>query len=117
MPKACSYWATFCPSTFQQSLGLLRAEVDGLVIADGDLIGAFAGGEAKDELKIPDADANLDAVGVGFAIIGRLGKVELGLCGWTHGSIRLLRLGAAAPRLRPANLQFPLVPWASVTNW
>ncbi len=68
-----------------QRLGLLRAQVDGLVIADGDLVGAFAGGKAKNKLKIPNAHAHLDAVGVGLAIIGRLGEIDLRLRSRTHG--------------------------------
>src|SRR5579863_3441894 len=79
-----------------ECLGLLRAQVDGLVIADGDLVGAFAGGKAEHELKIPYTNAHLDAVGIGLAVIRRLGEVELGLCGWTHNSTRLLRRGRGA---------------------
>ena len=61
------------PQHVPQGLGLLRTQVDGLVIADGHLVGALAGGETEDELEIPNADADLDAVGVGLAVIGRLG--------------------------------------------
>jgi hypothetical protein len=43
-------------------------------------------------LKIPDADADLHAVGVGLAVVRGVGKVHLGLLrGWTHGFSRLLR--------------------------
>src|SRR5665213_4115023 len=43
-----------------EGLGLLRAQKDGRVIADGDLLGVLAGGQAEDKLKIPYADAHLD---------------------------------------------------------
>ena len=36
-------------------------------------------GKAKNKLKIPNAHPHLDAVGVGLAIIGRLGKIDLRL--------------------------------------
>ena len=75
-----------------KSFCLLRAEVDGLVIADGDLVRGIAGSQAEDELEVPDADAYLDAVGVSFAVIGGLGQGYLGL----------LRIGIHdAPRLTP----------------
>src|ERR1700693_4067008 len=77
------------PKDIQESLGLLGAKVNGLVVANGDLIGAFAGGVAKNKLKIPDAHAHLHTVGVGLAVVGRLGQVQVGLLrGWTHDSIR-----------------------------
>ena len=58
-----------------QGLGLLRTEKDGLVVANRYLLGALAGCEAENKLKIPHADAYLDAVGVGLAIVGGLGEV------------------------------------------
>ena len=81
------------PQHIPQSLGLLRAEENGIVVADGDLVRSVAGGQAEDQLEVPNADADLDAVGVGFAVVGGLDKVHLGLLrGWTHGFSRLLRL-------------------------
>jgi len=50
-----------------QSLGLLRAEENRIVVADGDLVGSVARSQAEDQLEVPDADADLDAVGVGLA--------------------------------------------------
>ena len=68
------------PQHIPQGLGLLRAEKDGLMVADGDLVGAFAGGQAEDQLEVPDADANLHAVGVGLAVVGGLDEIHLGCC-------------------------------------
>src|ERR1035441_2870378 len=36
-----------------ECLGLLRAQKDGRVIADGDLFGGLAGSQSEDELEIP----------------------------------------------------------------
>ncbi len=74
-----------------QGLCLLGAEIDGLVVADRDLIRAFAGSEPEDQLEIPHANADLDTVGVRFAVIIRLGEIELRLLRWTHDSNRLPR--------------------------
>ena len=77
-----------------EGLGLLGAEKDGLVVADGDLVRAFAGSEAKDKLEVPYTDAYLDAVGIGLAIVGGLDETHFGLLrGWTHGFTRLRREG------------------------
>ena len=62
------------------------------MVADGDLVGGVARGQAEYQLKIPNAHADLHAVGVGLAVIGSLGKVHLGLLrGWAHGFSKLLR--------------------------
>jgi hypothetical protein len=45
-------------------------------------------------LEVPDAGADLNAVGVGLAVVGALNEVHLRLLrGWTHGFSRLLRRG------------------------
>jgi hypothetical protein len=80
----------------QEGLGLLGAQVDCLMVFDGDLVGTLAGSQSEDELEIPHADANLNAVGVGLAVIGRLGEIELRLRVWTHDFIRLLCRGEGA---------------------
>jgi len=67
------------PEYVPQRLGLLWAQEDCLVVADGDFFGTFARRETEDELKIPHADPHLYAVGVGFAVVGGLGKFDLGL--------------------------------------
>jgi hypothetical protein len=60
-------------------LGLLGAQKDRVVIADGHLLGRIAAGEPEDELKIPYADPHLHAVGIGFAEVRRLGHINLRL--------------------------------------
>ena len=76
------------PQHVPQRLGLLRAQEDGLVVADGHLLGAFARSQAEYELKIPHAHAHLHAVGIGLAVVGGLGKIQLGLLrgldSWFH---------------------------------
>ena len=62
-----------------QRFCLLRAEKYRLMVMDGHLVRAFAGSKSKNKLKIPNADPNLDAVGIRFAVVGRLGKVQLRL--------------------------------------
>lgn len=70
-----------------QSFGLLRTEVDALLVMDGYFFWCLLLGRAKGQEEIPDADTNLDAIGVGFAIIGGLGQDNAGLlCGLVHGS-------------------------------
>src|ERR1035438_3445214 len=74
-----------------QGLGLLRAQEDGLVVANRYLVGAGARSQAEDQLEVPNAHAHLHAIGIGLAVVGGLGKVQLRLlCRWTHGYTRLL---------------------------
>jgi glutamate synthase domain-containing protein 1 len=50
-------------------------------------------------LEVPDAGADLDAVGVGLAVVGGLDEVHLRLLrGRTHGLSRLLRRGGVGSR-------------------
>ena len=82
---------------------LLWAEVDGLVVMDGDFFRGLAGGQAEDELEVPDADAHLHAVGVGFAVIGGLGKGQLRLLRiGIHDEPRLLRRASRERHHKPA---------------
>jgi hypothetical protein len=75
-----------------ESLGLLRTEIDALVVLDAELIRALGVGLAEDEMKIPDADADLDAVGVGVAVSGGLYHVDARLLQvLAHSVFRLLR--------------------------
>lgn len=64
----------------EECLGLLRAQIDALEAADGDLIGRVLVGGAEGEEEIPDAGAHLHAVGVALAIVGRFRDVDPGLC-------------------------------------
>jgi len=72
-----------------QGLGLLGAEVDALEVFDLDLIRGLLLHRAKDHEEIPDGEANLHAVGVGFAVVR--GFVQRDLCvvglgdGLAHG--------------------------------
>ena len=68
--------------------------------------GAFAGGQAEDKLEVPDADAHMDAVGVGLAVVGCLNHVHMRLLhSRAHGLHRLLRLGRRPHRT--ANAEWP----------
>src|ERR1700744_1242650 len=51
-----------------EGFGLLRAEVDAFEVFDDELFGAFLGHGAEDEEEVPDAHADLHAVGVVFAV-------------------------------------------------
>src|SRR5579859_2591503 len=55
-----------------QGFGLLWAEEDSLMVLDAQLVGRLGTGLAEDEVKIPDADPHLHAVGIGVAISGSL---------------------------------------------
>ena len=50
-----------------QGFGLLRAEVDALLIVNGHLFRRLLLRRTEGEEKVPYADANLHAIGVGFA--------------------------------------------------
>jgi hypothetical protein len=85
------------------------------VIADIHLVGRVAGSQTKDKLEIPNADANLDAIGIGLAEILSLGEIDLGLRIRTHDSTRLLRLAQAAlesngTRTYPMRYAFRIMP-------
>src|ERR1039458_5158565 len=47
------------PQHVAQGLGLLRAEEDRAVVADGDLVGGVGGSQAEDQLEVPDAGPDL----------------------------------------------------------
>ncbi len=61
-----------------ESLGLLRAEVDSLEAGEHDLVGGILAHGAEAEEEVPDAHADLNAVGVALAIIFGLGELESG---------------------------------------
>jgi len=69
----------------EEGFCLLGAEEDGLMVANGDFIRRFTGGKAEEELEVPHRDADLDRVGVGFAVIGGLGDGDFGLLWSAHG--------------------------------
>ena len=62
-----------------ESLGLLRTEIDAVMIFDVDLVGRVLMSDAEIEEEIPDAYAHLNAVGIGFAIIRGLAELDFGL--------------------------------------
>ena len=62
-----------------QGLGLLRAKVDAAVVLYRDLIRDLRVRDAEVEGEIPNADADLHAVGVGFPIVRGLDEVDPGL--------------------------------------
>src|SRR5580765_5226147 len=53
----------------RQRLGLLRAQINPLKIADLYLILRLLLHSSKDEEKVPDVDADLNAVGIGFPVL------------------------------------------------
>ena len=53
----------------QQRLGLLRAHIDALEVIDLYFVGRILVHGSEDEEEVPDAHANLDAVGVAVAIV------------------------------------------------
>lgn len=68
----------------QQSLGLLRAEVDALKIANLYLALGLLLESAEGEEEIPDIDAHLHAVGVRLAIVGGVSDFDVGLRWESH---------------------------------
>jgi hypothetical protein len=60
------------------------------MVTNGHFFRAFTGSKSEDKLEIPHTDAHLHAVGIGFAVVGGLGEVHLGLLrNWTHDATRL----------------------------
>lgn len=64
----------------KQRLGLLRAKINALKVADLDLGFALLLQSSKNHEKIPDVHPHLDTVGVGFAIIGCVAQLHVRLC-------------------------------------
>jgi hypothetical protein len=98
------------PQDIPESLGLLWAEKDALVVLNAQLVGTLGVGLAKDKMEIPHADADLDAVGIGVAVSVGLLHVDARLLRvLAHSLSRLLRQGAGKRlALEPANeKEFP----------
>ena len=62
----------------QQRLGLLGTEVDALEVVDLDLVGRLLVHGAEDEEEVPDAHADLDAVGVAVAVVSEWSWLTVG---------------------------------------
>src|SRR5690349_2719519 len=70
-----------------QRFRLLRAQVHTLKIMDFDFVLGGLGQGAEDKKKVPDVDADLDGVGITFAIILVIHELDIGLHGKWHGRI------------------------------
>ena len=68
----------------EQCLGLLRTEVDALEVANLDLIFGLLLQGAEDHEEVPDIHPHLHAVGIGFAVIGRIDQLDVRLCRKAH---------------------------------
>src|SRR5205085_2099063 len=76
----------------RQRLGLLRAQKDTLIVLNGNTLRRALRYRAKKQEKIPQADAHLNAVGVGFPIIGSVGQLNFrGCLLWVHALLSILR--------------------------
>ncbi len=67
------------PEDVPEGFGLLRADIDALEVADIEDVGIVLAHGAEDEEEVPDAHADLDAVGVSVAVIGGGGEGQSGL--------------------------------------
>ena len=86
----------------RQRLGLLRTQENALVVVNGDAIRRVLIDGAEEQEKIPQTDPHLDAVGVGFPIVGCVGQMYFGRRGlWVHAfsAYRFLTV-AAGPEPR-----------------
>jgi hypothetical protein len=63
----------------EQSFGLLRAEIDSLKVFHLDLIGRRTAQSAEDEHEVPHRETNLNAVGVGVAVVSGFVQGNAGL--------------------------------------
>ena len=68
-----------------QSLGLLGAEVNALEVVDLDFLGGLLLELAEDEHEVPDGEADLDAVGVGVAVVWGFVEGDAGVVGLSDG--------------------------------
>ena len=62
----------------EEGLGLLRAKVDALEVVDVDKVRRVLGDETEHEEKVPEIGANLDGVGIAFAVVGAVDQVNFG---------------------------------------
>src|SRR5882757_5146544 len=89
-----------------ESLSLLRAEVDALEVFDGEFVGALLAHGPEDEEEVPDAHADLDAVGVAVAVVFGGCELKRGLILSLLGRVRVLRAHRISFRLGyAANLE------------
>jgi hypothetical protein len=56
---------------------LLRAQKNALVVLDVYRVGRGLVDGSEGQKEVPQADADLDAVGVGFTIVGSVGQLNL----------------------------------------
>lgn len=61
----------------EQGFGLLRAEVNALKVANFHLGFGLLLQSSEDEEEVPDIHAHLHAVGIGLAIIRRIGQLNI----------------------------------------
>lgn len=62
----------------EERLGLLRAQVNALKVLDIDQVGGVLGDETEHEEEIPEVGANLNGVGVAFAVVGTVDQMDFG---------------------------------------
>ena len=60
----------------KQGLGLLGTQVDSLKVANLDALGRGLVHRAEHQHEVPDVDADLNAVGIGFAVVVALNEIE-----------------------------------------
>ncbi len=91
-----------------EGLGLLGAEIDALEVIELDLFGCALAHGSEDEEEVPDAHADLDAVGIAVAIVGGGGELDFGLSRTGFG------LGGLAHVIQ---LHFPMGWRVDATGW
>jgi hypothetical protein len=69
----------------EESLGLLRAEIDALEMFQLDFLCGVLTDDAEYEEKIPHTDADADAVGIAFAVLLGAAGDDVRLVGWRLG--------------------------------
>jgi hypothetical protein len=78
----------------RQRLRLLRAQIDTLKIAHFDLILSLLLHGAENQKEVPDADADLNAISVGFAIFGSIDQIKIRLRRCDHKPPSLMGITA-----------------------
>jgi hypothetical protein len=68
----------------EQCLGLLGAEVNPLEILNVDVVGSGLVDQAEEQEEVPEIYADLDAIGIGLAVVWQVAHLDFGWLRLAH---------------------------------